>query len=379
MSAISNFLTFLRSAIYAIDVRDGIADAIEQCYNDVNNPTLKTEALEAALQTKIDEGEMAALTIGDGTITAAKLASGVIDNTLATSGAAADAKKTGDEIAAVKADLADVNILTDPLRLALADFAEKAYYKVDNGRTICNALITALYSDAYPRLKVVFNPGSTDITTSASLSDLKQYLTVTYYAEQGATGTEIASANYTLSGSLNEGMNIITVTYNNVVGSFLVNIVDDGYYNTFTWEWTSSESTFDIVSIDGNHSVSNSIVGINIPSSPNYKRKALLATRGTIKLKNQNSEETQYSMIPAPPTATGVSVNITPNTLVPAILVAKKDGDVYKNIRQSGWGSPGAASVSITPGNDEFILVVVKHGSNDKTEPIPTKYTLTFT
>jgi hypothetical protein len=105
MSAISNFLTFLRSAIYAIDVRDGIADAIEQCYNDVNNPTLKTEALEAALQTKIDEGEMAALTIGDGTITAAKLASGVIDNTLATSGAAADAKKTGDEIAAVKADL----------------------------------------------------------------------------------------------------------------------------------------------------------------------------------------------------------------------------------------------------------------------------------
>lgn len=105
MSAISNFLTFLRSAIYAIDVRDGIADAIEQCYNDVNNPTLKTEALEAALQTKIDEGEMAALTIGDGTITAAKFASGVIDNTLATSGAAADAKKTGDAIAAVKADL----------------------------------------------------------------------------------------------------------------------------------------------------------------------------------------------------------------------------------------------------------------------------------
>lgn len=129
MSAISNFLTFLRSAIYAIDVRDGIADAIEQCYNDVNNPTLKTEALEAALQTKIDEGEMAALTIGDGTITAAKLASGVIDNTLATSGAAADAKKTGDEIAAVKADLGAqtgiiskmkgyyINLTTDPVNL----------------------------------------------------------------------------------------------------------------------------------------------------------------------------------------------------------------------------------------------------------------------
>jgi len=130
MSAISNFLTFLRSAIYAIDVRDGIADAIEQCYNDVNNPTLKTEALEAALQTKIDEGEMAALTIGDHTITAAKLAQGVIDNTLATSGAAADAAETGRQIGLLRADLVNqvgvfekiegyyINLTTDPVDLA---------------------------------------------------------------------------------------------------------------------------------------------------------------------------------------------------------------------------------------------------------------------
>jgi len=113
MSAISNFLSFLRSAIYAIDVRDGIADAIEQCYNDVNNPTLKTEALEAALQTKIDEGEMAALTIGDHTITAEKLAQGVIDNTLATSGAAADAAETGRQIGLIKADLGTLDELID--------------------------------------------------------------------------------------------------------------------------------------------------------------------------------------------------------------------------------------------------------------------------
>lgn len=106
------FVTTLRSSIWAIDVRDGIADsiqklseAIEQCYSDVSNPTLQTEALEAALQNKIDEGEMAALTIGDHTITAAKLAQGVIDNTLATSGAAADAAETGRQFGLIKADL----------------------------------------------------------------------------------------------------------------------------------------------------------------------------------------------------------------------------------------------------------------------------------
>ena len=114
MSAISTILTRLRAAIWAIDVRDDIANAIEQCYSDVSNPTLKTEALEAALQNKIDEGEMAALTIGDRTITAVKLANGVIpaaDATLTTSGGYADAAETGRQIGLLKADLGNLSNL----------------------------------------------------------------------------------------------------------------------------------------------------------------------------------------------------------------------------------------------------------------------------
>ena len=114
LTRLQNTLSTLRAAIWAIDVRDDIADAIEecgqmveQCYSDVSNPTLRTEALEAALQNKIDQGKMAALTIGDGTITAAKLALGVIDNTLATSGAAADAKATGDALSALEDQFAE--------------------------------------------------------------------------------------------------------------------------------------------------------------------------------------------------------------------------------------------------------------------------------
>jgi hypothetical protein len=150
MSAISTILTRLRAAIWAIDVRDDIANAIEQCYSDVSNPTLKTEALEAALQTKIDEGEMAALTIGDGTITAAKLASGVIDNTLATSGAAADAKKTGDEIAAVKADLdtleetVEDTSLSDEAKAALLACFEHVKWDDEHGQDYYDALDEAL-------------------------------------------------------------------------------------------------------------------------------------------------------------------------------------------------------------------------------------------
>lgn len=78
MSAISTDINKIRNAVWADEVRESIAHGIEQCYSDVSNPTLQTDALEAALQAKIDEGEMAALTIGDGTITTAKIANGAI-------------------------------------------------------------------------------------------------------------------------------------------------------------------------------------------------------------------------------------------------------------------------------------------------------------
>ena len=111
MSSIETYLQYIASKVWARDVRTAIVNAIRQCYDDVHNPTLNTEALQAAIQAKIDAGQMAALTIGDRTITAAKLALGVIptpDTTLSQSGVPADAKKTGDEITAINESLDDV-------------------------------------------------------------------------------------------------------------------------------------------------------------------------------------------------------------------------------------------------------------------------------
>ena len=78
MSAISTYLEYIRSKIYAKDVRTAIVNAISQCYDDVNKPALQTEAMRAAVQAKIDSGQMAALTIADGSLTGAKLANGTI-------------------------------------------------------------------------------------------------------------------------------------------------------------------------------------------------------------------------------------------------------------------------------------------------------------
>lgn len=73
MSAISTYLEYIRTKIYAKDVRTAIINAISQCYDDVNVPALQTEAMQAAVQAKIDAGEMAAYTVADNTFEGSKL------------------------------------------------------------------------------------------------------------------------------------------------------------------------------------------------------------------------------------------------------------------------------------------------------------------
>lgn len=115
MSSIATYLNQILRSVYGKDVRQAIHDAISECYDDVNAPALQTEAMQAAVQAKIDAGEMAALTLADGSVTGAKLADGTItagkiatgvipavDATLTTEGAAADAKAVGDAIEDVR-------------------------------------------------------------------------------------------------------------------------------------------------------------------------------------------------------------------------------------------------------------------------------------
>lgn len=182
MSSIETYLQYIASKVWARDVRTAIVNAIRQCYDDVHNPTLNTEALQAAIQAKIDAGQMAALTIGDRTITAAKLALGVIptpDTTLSQSGIPADAAVTGTEISNIKADLGDLSELeteantdlvsavnevaqrglSDALKTALLNcFANVAWIN-DKGSDYYEELENALYNDL-PVVRFVRNRGT---------------------------------------------------------------------------------------------------------------------------------------------------------------------------------------------------------------------------
>lgn len=72
-SNIQQSLNKILSSRYGKDVRQAIHDSIEQCYDDVTNPDLNTEAFETAVQNKIDSGALALMTIPDGSITKEKL------------------------------------------------------------------------------------------------------------------------------------------------------------------------------------------------------------------------------------------------------------------------------------------------------------------
>lgn len=79
MANIQEILTKILSSRYGKDMRQAIHDGIKQCYSDVTNPDLNIDAFETAVQNKIDSGELAAMTIADGSITKAKLSQDIAD------------------------------------------------------------------------------------------------------------------------------------------------------------------------------------------------------------------------------------------------------------------------------------------------------------
>lgn len=110
MSSIATYLNQILRSVYGKDVRQAIHDAISQCYDDVNAPALQTEAMEAAVQAKIDAGEMAALTIADGSLTGAKLANSTIPTAKIADGAITMAKLSDD----IDLDVETDTTLTQP-------------------------------------------------------------------------------------------------------------------------------------------------------------------------------------------------------------------------------------------------------------------------
>lgn len=145
----------------------------------------------------------------------------VVDASLTVSGAAADAKKTGDEISDLKSQLN--NGVPYEVKLALNNILQNVAFKNDtdysSDRATINAWATSINVTS---ISAVFDADGETIYTDDALDDLKQYLTVT---ASYSNGTSAEVSDYTLSGELNAGQSTITVAYGGKTTSFNVTAV----------------------------------------------------------------------------------------------------------------------------------------------------------
>ena len=167
-----------------------------------------------------------------------------VDASLSVTGAAADAKKVGDELSELKSQISDIEEqieggtgsgLTDAIKIAIENcmtaiinLAEAVWYVDDDGRTYANALVsakTALHEAFYPpatleSIRAVYTQ-SGDVYNTDSLDDLKNDLVVTaHYSD--SSSEEVT--NYTLSGTLTTGTSVITVSYSGKTTTFNVTV-----------------------------------------------------------------------------------------------------------------------------------------------------------
>lgn len=131
-----------------------------------------------------------------------------------------------DELADVKSDLSEIisggGGVTDALKLALLQIAQKVAYIDDDGQDYYDALYDALYPTAtLDSISAIYTQGGV-IYTDNTLDDLKPDLVVTGHWSDSTTTT--ISTGYTLSGSLTAGTSTITVSYSGLSTTFTVNV-----------------------------------------------------------------------------------------------------------------------------------------------------------
>ena len=148
----------------------------------------------------------------------------VVDDTLTVQGAAADAKKTGDEIADLKSAIEQGGGgLNDEAKQALLACFENAAWIGNDGQDYYDALEAALYPPAnLVSISAVYTQSGTVYDTD-SLDSLKSDLVVTAHYDDSSTETV---TTYTLSGTLTAGTSTITVSYGGKTTTFNVTVTE---------------------------------------------------------------------------------------------------------------------------------------------------------
>lgn len=154
----------------------------------------------------------------------------VVDDTLSIAGAAADAKKTGDELSSLKEELQNAGLSNEAKIALLACFQNVAWIN-DDGQAYYDALSLAINPPAELSYITCIYTQSRTVYSNESLGSLRNDLVVIAHYGDGTTET---ISVYTLSGTLTVGTSIITVSYGGKTTTFTVIVTQ--YVEQPTWE-----------------------------------------------------------------------------------------------------------------------------------------------
>ena len=235
----------------------------------------------------------------------------VVDTSLTVSGAAADAKKTGDELSELNERLNQ--IFTDEAKQALLDLLTKVAWVDAHGQEYYDTLESALFVNSFPKITAIYTPSTHVVYTDDDIDTLKPYITVTYYETIDSAGTVIPSSNYTLSGNLVEGNSIVRVNYEDIKTNVTISGVVD-FYNILRWSVSSGD-----IDIQGGAWETNQDDLEKYPSRLQYyannTRRCITASKGKAPAywRNQTAQSTGFYPIPIPANANHVKITMNPD------------------------------------------------------------------
>jgi len=281
------------------------------------------------------------------------------------------------DITALKEDISKIEPgLSDDAKTALLNCFQHVAWTDEHGQTYYNALESALYADSYPKITAKFNPGLNVIYTDDTLDSLKQYLTVKYYETEESIGTVIASASYSLSGSLVEGASTVFVSYSGLTTSFVIDGVVD-YYNI--WHWSMANGDFSVRSGTIDYWINETKVRYTF-RAPWDTRRGVTAPKGLLPYRvwGTDADMTPYYPIPIPKDANKVTISITPNTQYIYTQVMHVSNGNVTRITSKGW-TQGTTEVTFDKDENNAVFFNTKYDSDGSTYPTdPTEITIAF-
>ena len=251
--------------------------------------------------------------------------------------------------------------VSDDLKAALLQLAQKVAYIDDQGQTYYDDLYDALYPEkTLLSIAANFQQGQAVVYNTDSLDSLKQYLTVTAIYDDASTET-VPSSAYTLSGTLTTGTSVITVTYEGKTDAFNVTVTAAPIALTVTNNLTGCTTSNSATSV-----LENTSYTAVITASSGY---TLVGATVSITMGGNDITTSAYSG--------GI---ITINSVTGALVISVAAAAVVLNSISAVYTQSGTVYDTDTLDSLKTDLVVTATYSDSSTQTIPSAdYTLSGT